>query len=540
MIRSIFLLSLLRGLLAHGFPAASSKPVVTLDYATYRGTRLNAGVDQYLGMCFAASPVGELRFRAPQDPPKMSGIQEATEFGPSCVGTNQNVTSSLSEDCLFVNVFTPSSASTTSKLPVWVYIQGGGYALNSNQNYNGTGVIENSEYGLVFVNFNYRVGALGFLASEQVRRNGDLNAGLLDQRKVLRWVQKYIVLFGGDPAHVVIHGASAGAGSVAHHLAAYNGQDEDLFIGAVPESTFWPTLRTVNDMKPQFSRFAHDAGCGDAADTMACLRSLDINKIQIANVVSAFPDGPSSPLPNWYFLPVIDGGLVSDQLSRAFQQGKIKRVPMIVGDDTDEGSFFAINATNELDISRFFKANYPNLNERQLQAINWAYPLMPAVAEHAEYFPSASAAYGESTFTCPGNLMAGSMAFYLGPNKVWNYRYNVRDPTLVVEGIGVPHTFETTAIFGYPYAENIDPDTYAPGGLNAAMVPLTMKYWISFVTTLSPNTSKLKNAPDWEPWGGIPARRLKLELNATTMEIVPESQRQRCELWWSLANTMQI
>lgn len=103
----------------------------------------------------------------------------------------------MEEDCLFVNVFTPSNAKPTSKLPVWVYIQGGGYATNSNANYNGTDVIQNSGNGIVFVNFNYRVGLLGFLASQEVIDNGDLNAGLLDQRKVLEWVQKYISLVRG-------------------------------------------------------------------------------------------------------------------------------------------------------------------------------------------------------------------------------------------------------------------------------------------------------------------------------------------------------
>ena len=98
----------------------------------------------------------------------------------------------VSEDCLFINVFKPSTATPQSRLPVWLFIQGGGYAENSNANYNGTQVIQNSEDGIVFVTLNYRVGALGFLASEQVRQNGDLNAGILDQRKALRWVKKYI------------------------------------------------------------------------------------------------------------------------------------------------------------------------------------------------------------------------------------------------------------------------------------------------------------------------------------------------------------
>jgi carboxylesterase type B len=91
-------------------------------------------------------------------------------------------------------VWSPSNSTTTSKLPVWVFIQGGGYNTLSHPNYNGTGVVAGSNNNIVFVNFNYRVGAFGFLASEKVRENGDLNAGFLDQRKVLEWVAKYIHL----------------------------------------------------------------------------------------------------------------------------------------------------------------------------------------------------------------------------------------------------------------------------------------------------------------------------------------------------------
>ncbi|GLA67744.1 hypothetical protein AtubIFM54640_002278, partial [Aspergillus tubingensis] len=139
-------------------------------------------------------------------------------------------------------------------LPVWVHIQGGGYASNSNANFNGTNVIQHSGYDLVFVNFNYRVGALGFLASEEIRRDGDLNVGLLDQRKALEWVKQHISQFGGDPDHVIAHGDSAGAGSVTHHMTAYGGRAEGLFAGAVLESPFWPTLRTVAEMEFQYTR----------------------------------------------------------------------------------------------------------------------------------------------------------------------------------------------------------------------------------------------------------------------------------------------
>lgn len=109
-----------------------------------------------------------------------------------CVGTNEQASdTTVSEDCLFANVFAPSHAAAGSKLPVWVFIQGGGYAVIRDW-FNGTEVIQKSGGNIVFVNFNYRVGALGFLASERVREDGDLNAGLLDQRKLLAWVQTYI------------------------------------------------------------------------------------------------------------------------------------------------------------------------------------------------------------------------------------------------------------------------------------------------------------------------------------------------------------
>ncbi|RFU27609.1 hypothetical protein B7463_g8737, partial [Scytalidium lignicola] len=496
-----------------------NEPIVNLGYSTYRGVRIDAGIDQYLGMRYAEPPLGELRFRAPRDPVRTETLQDASSFGPICAGTGQTTSTSVAEDCLFINVFTPSHPTVRSKLPVWVYIQGGGYATNSNANYNGTGVVQSSGYDIVFVNFNYRVGALGFLAGEKVKQNGDLNAGLLDQRKVLQWVQKYIHLFGGDPNHVVIHGSSAGAGSVSYHLTAYGGRNEHLFVGAVPESTFWPTQRTVPEMEFQFERFVDDCGCSGYRDPLSCLRSVDISIIQAANVLKPFPGGSSTPVPEWYFLPVTDGSLVPDRLYNSFVKGKFIKVPVLVGDDTDEGSIFAIDATSQADISNWFKNNYPKLSNSQLDAVNRQYPLMTPLPNHAAYFPSASAIYGDATFTCPGNQIAISAAQFVSPEKVWNYRYNVLDPVLINQGEGVPHTFETSAIFGPTNAGSADTATYE--GINADIVPVVMDYWISFVKKLDPNPEKFSQAPYWEPFGRGLGKRLKLQTNATEMEALP-------------------
>jgi carboxylesterase type B len=196
----------------------------------------------------------------------------------------QSVSDVMAEDCLFINVWSPSNATVDSKLPVWFFIQGGGYAKNANGNYNGSEVVQQSGHQIVFVNFNYRVGALGFLAGEEVRRHGDLNVGLLDQRKALHWVRQHIRQFGGDPDRVVIHGDSAGAGSVAHHLVASGGRNTDLFVGAVAESTFWPTERTVEQMEFQYDRFVKDLDCETPGDSLECLRALDIETLQKFNI----------------------------------------------------------------------------------------------------------------------------------------------------------------------------------------------------------------------------------------------------------------
>lgn len=184
----------------HGSPVTTT---VNLGYSTYEGTRLSpANVLQYLGIAFAAPPLGNLRWRAPQDPLHKTGVQPADAFQPTCLGYfGGGLSDSVNEDCLYLNVFAPANATTESKLPVWFFIQGGGYAGDTDQNFNFTEVVERSGYGMVAVQvrlsrslrgsdpdgvcvqINYRVGAFGFLASEKVRENGDLNVGLLDQRK---------------------------------------------------------------------------------------------------------------------------------------------------------------------------------------------------------------------------------------------------------------------------------------------------------------------------------------------------------------------
>lgn len=418
-----------------------------------------------------------------------------------------------------------------------MFIQGGGYADNTNANYNGSKVVEASGHEIVFVNFNYRVGVLGFLASEELRKNGDLNSGLLDQRKVLNWVQNSIREFGGNPDHVVIHGDSAGAGSVAHHMTAYGGKPSNLFVGAVAESTFWPTQRTVAEMEFQYVQFVKDTGCDTGStDALSCLRSLDITAIQEYNKKKPFPGGSDSPVPLWYFLPVVDGTLVPDRLHSLFEQDKFYHVPLIVTDDTNEGTPFGYNASSPEEVAQFIKNNYPGLDDDQLGEIKEAYPKIDQLLKHKPYFPSASRAYGESTFICPGNVMAAMMSKYSSPDHVWNYRFNVRDPTEASNGMGVPHVFELPSIFGLG---NTNGPEYSFATVNANIIPVTMNYYLSFIKKLNPNDLRHPRAPVWEPWGPGTGQRLKLQTNSSEMEAVPKAQLDRCSMWARFAAAMQ-
>ncbi|KAL4262468.1 Carboxylic ester hydrolase, partial [Pleurotus pulmonarius] len=215
--------------------AQAPAPVTDVGNAKYQGI-VNAknNISTYFGIRYAAAPVGDLRFRAPQSPPALVGVQRATTKPPRCLQassgrspTNPNPKSSLSgravqtnEDCLFLNVHFPGSTTPTRLLPVIVWIHGGGYIGGGATSFNGDDLIIRAKHGVVVVVIQYRLGIFGFLAGSKVKANGALNAGLLDQEFALKWVQQHISKFGGDPDQVTIWGESAGAGSVLQHVVA--------------------------------------------------------------------------------------------------------------------------------------------------------------------------------------------------------------------------------------------------------------------------------------------------------------------------------
>ena len=256
--------------------------------------------------------------------------------------------------CVYTLTYLPANLSTPSLTHSLYYplrilankivCYAAGYTVNANANWNGTQILQRSNNSIVYVNFNYRVGLFGFLASERVRANGagDLNVGLEDQIFMMRWVRQHIAQFGGDPGHVVIHGASAGAGSVALHLLAHGGDatnpetGEKLFVGAVGESVFFPAQPFVDELEWQFDLVLQRTGCNDSDDeAMDCLRGLSTEVLQTANVPAPFPGGPDMPIDLFFWTPCIDGDLLRDLPYISFEKGQFVDVPVIMGSTTD-------------------------------------------------------------------------------------------------------------------------------------------------------------------------------------------------------------
>ncbi|RAH70855.1 putative triacylglycerol lipase [Aspergillus aculeatinus CBS 121060] len=513
---------------------------VNLGYSQYRGQALSNGIVQWLGIRYAAPPVGSLRFAAPQDPETAEGVQTAFQHGPLCIPTDQYpIPTGTSEDCLFLDVYAPNRARNASKLPVFVFIQGGGFNADSNANFNGTGLIQASETGIVVVNFNYRVGPYGFLSGSEVLKGGSSNNGLKDQIKVLQWVQTHITKFGGDPEHVVIGGDSAGAASITLLLSAYAGEDRGLFHAAAAESQSFATMLTATEAQFAYNNLVIRTGCASEDDTLSCLRKLDAGTFQRQNIGTPLPDAQKPPL--YFYAPTIDGDLVPDYTYRLFSLGKFIKVPVIFGDVTNEGTTFvpkSISSVGEADT--FIQSQFPAIQLDQLAIVNHLYldenqtMLFP---DAGVYWRPTSNAYGELRYNCPGIAM--STAFSEAGVKSWNYHYAVQDPSSESTGEGVYHVVELNAIWGPQYVTGTPPASYFTS--NAPIIPVMQGYWTSFIKAFDPNPYRYPGSPEWETWSGNgnSDRRLFIRTGDTKMEKVPLDQKARCDYLISIGIALQ-
>ena len=300
-------------------------PIVRTGDGAVQGMTVGT-VNEFLGVPYAAPPTGNLRWRPPQPPAPWQGIRDATQFAPSCPQPPSPFAphGTFSEDCLYLNVYTPMlPGGDGNRRPVLVWIHGGGLTEEGSSNYDGAKLAAD---GAVVVTINYRLGALGFLAHPALasRPGGPAgNSGLMDQQAALRWVQDNISQFGGNPDNVTIAGQSAGGLSVLAQLVSTGARG--LFQRAIIESgAFALNQQPLAAAEAAGEAFAAQVGCPD--QTATCLRNLPV-----ANLVT----------PDFVGIPgVVDGKVLTEPIGAALAAGQFAHVPVLNGTNHDEEQLF--------------------------------------------------------------------------------------------------------------------------------------------------------------------------------------------------------
>ncbi|KAJ8514991.1 hypothetical protein ONZ45_g7520 [Pleurotus djamor] len=462
-------------------------PIINVGNAWYRGsTNVEAGVSSYLGIRYAAAPVGNLRWRAPLPPPALPGVQDASVPGSQCFNavlatspTNplphpalerRQDASDFDEDCLSLNVYIPGDRISKRKLPVVVWIHGGGYTLGSALQYNATGIVQMSQGSVIAVVIQYRLGVFGFLSSSEVKSDGVLNAGLLDQEYALRWVQRNIGKFGGDASQVTIWGESAGAGSVLQQAIARNGRTgSSLFRAAIASSPFLPSQYLYNSTIPEslFSQIASQAGCDTAHNRLACLRSADVSVLQSTNVNI----NGAGFFGTFVMVPVIDGDFIAQRPIEALRQKQVNGKGLLVTSNTNEGTMFIDQSTADTVTAAGYAAElFPGFGPQEAAAVAELYKDLGTPIEQANLI------MGESIFVCPAYYLLGSF------------------PSAFKGEFAVPPALHGDDI-GYYFPGFIIP----PNFNNPTFTTSFVEPFISFIRTLNPNLKLTSDniTPNW-------------------------------------------
>jgi len=517
--------------------AAPAEPaVVRIDSGEVRGQVLG---DQrvFLGIPYAAPPVGDLRWRAPQPPPAWADVRNALTPGAICPQGGTPGKPNGSEDCLFVNVVTPT-ATSSAKRPVMVWIHGGGMSVGSGADFDGRRLA--TEGDLVFVSMNYRLASLGQLVHPGLEPAGSKrvsgDATLEDQQEALRWVQRNIAAFGGDKDNVTIFGESGGGWSVCAQLASPTAAG--LFHKAIVQSgactaqwapsAFIPDVNTTGvtlAMDKAVARgrsVARHLGCEDAKDVGACLRGVSLGDY----VIKAGPDA-SVGLP-------VGGATLPIEPSAAFAQGTFNKAPVMIGATRDEHRLFvmlgydlmpllgqpggAIDARkyDEL-VRRSFGAAAPSVLKR--------YPLAKGVAPGQQW----AAVTTDSIWSCPTAQIARDLA-----KHTKTYLYEFTDETAPgpeIPGasfkLGAYHSGELQylTLSGQARSATFQTD-------QATLSERMVRYWINFARTGDPNGAGL---PAWKPTPAGEDKALALGPGAGGVKPTTYWQAHNCDLWAGVA-----
>jgi para-nitrobenzyl esterase len=480
----------------------------------------------WLGIPFAAQPVGDLRWRPPQPAPAFTGTYEAVAIQPQCPQTFGFSPGGGDEGCLYLNVWAPASPPS-DPAPVMVWFHGGAFIFGSGGDPYYSGRVLAARHGVVIVTVNYRLGPLGFLshpalAAENGGRSG--NYGVLDQVAALEWVRDNIAGFGGDPSRVTVWGESAGGLSACIHYLSP--KSRGLFHAVISESGLCAGdgvgEQTPAEAEADGVSYGTEAGCpGSGADALACLRAQDA----FALVDAAGAPTTTEQLPGGLFFqdanplgwrPHVDGDLLLATTAEAFAAGDYPPAPLLLGTNRDEGTFFvwSVIARPARDEAEYRDALARRFGAADVDAIVAQYPL----ASYATPSLALAAVSADAFFVCPFRTTARLASAAGAPVYLYSFE---REPLngLITDG-GVFHASEIPFLFGI--------DEFPLGKVGPDGVPLSdamMRYWTRFATTGDPDGG---DDVAWPRYDASTDRHLVLDL---PVRADSGHRKTQCDFW---------
>ncbi|KAI0351847.1 alpha/beta-hydrolase [Trametes cingulata] len=512
-----------------------SAPTVTLDGATVVGTT-NGAVTNYFGIPYAQPPIGDLRLRLPKALTGYNGTIDATQNATQCMQLPQppspdmpwNLLEALidyanlvnlptdtpqSEDCLTVNVQVPTGTKPGAKLPVLALIYGGGFLAGSTASYRADALVRRSvEMGepVIVASMNYRYALFGFLGGKEVKEAGVGNLGLHDQRLALRWINKYISAFGGDPKKVTLYVlSSAGAISVSFHMLTNGGNNEGLFRGAIMHSGSPIPFGEIEELQPHYDAIVANTTCRGSDDSLDCLRKLSTDELMAA--ASLLPSSFDSSGRGAPWSPHADGIFLERPPQHLVLAGSVANVPFITGDCLDEGTAFSLSTFNVTtdDAFKAYVRNqwFPSAPAAALSKIFELYPNDPAVGspfgtgdanELYPQFKRIASFQGDVTFQAPRRFFLEQRSL---KQPAWSF-ISERDS---LPGLGVTHASDFIPLL-----------THGNDDLAA--------FVIHFATTLDPNGAPNQTI-HWPRYDPVGRKVLRLLEGDTPLEILRETAR---------------
>ena len=488
---------------------ALAQTVVQTDLGKLRGVDAD-GVSLFKGIPYAAPPVGGLRWRPTGAAKPWSGVREARDFGPVCPQPIRPGEAAYpqSEDCLTINVAAPKARG--AKLPVIVVMHGGAFFVGSNREVLEGGVSSIVRRGVILVSPNYRLGRLGFFAHPALTAEGKDHRGtgnfwLMDQIAALRWVKRNIAQFGGDPSNVTIMGCSAGGSSINSLVASP--LSRGLFAKASVHSGggLFNATRPLKKAEEQGLAFAGRVGVqSPGAAGLARLRALPVDRI-----LAGDPGAPD-------YGAIVDGTLLPAAIPILYSQGKIARVPMIVGSTSNEASIFGLMGFGKAQLEQRFGID--------VDALKDAYSANGPIGE-AEMLRQVQTDF---LFTA-ASMAVTAMAARGAP--AWSYHFDYVDSARRGTVTGASHCADWPYLFDGARSGAVR----SPSAEDKAMATMMQAYLYGFVTRGDPNGKGLPLWPRTAPGTIDP-----LVIGART-RAVPDFRRQQLQPWfakWERENGM--